>query len=83
MNLSNKKALIGIIMPLTIKAPVVSHCAVDAETFISVIMLGRAGGSKVTFSTVINPPNTIIAIIRRFFFVSPIDSKVVAIKTPS
>ena len=43
-------------MALTRVKPVVSHCAVAASTLISVIMEGRAGVTRVWFSTVTNVP---------------------------
>ena len=46
----------GIIMALTRVKPVVSHCAVAASTFISVMMEGKAGVTRVWFSTVTNVP---------------------------
>lgn len=41
------QALIGIIMPLTNKKPVVNHCTVDAEILNSFIKVGKAVASKV------------------------------------
>ena len=43
-------------MALTRVKPVVSHCAVAASTFISVMMEGKAGVTRVWFSTVTNVP---------------------------
>ena len=45
-------------MAFTRVKPVVSHCAVAASTFISVMTEGMTGATTVWFSTVTNVPNT-------------------------
>ena len=55
---SVKKAVMGIMMAFTSVKPVVSHCAMEASTLISVMTDGSAGATTVWFRTVTNVPNT-------------------------
>ena len=53
---SVKKAVMGIMMALTRVKPVVSHWATEASTFISTMMAGSAGVTRVWLSTVTKVP---------------------------
>ena len=59
--LLNKKALIGIKIPLTNMKPVINHCPVDADILNSVLILGNATFNNVWFKIAINIPNNIAA----------------------
>ena len=68
---SMRNAVMGIMMAFTSVKPVVSHCAVEASTFVSIMMEGSAGVTSVWLSTAMNVPKIITTSMSVCLRVSP------------